>query len=239
MRVSKLLDNKRKIIITVLIILFCIIFIIINYILENNKNNELITDEEVILKTNEEEKINIENDKKILVHVDGAVNCPGLVELKENSRISDAIEKAGGITEEGNLKNINLAYFLEDGMKIFIPTNNIEKGENEMDNNTELDKNNENVLEDLEYVTQESSNVSLDAFNTEKNNNKKTNKKININTANETELSTLPGIGEATALKIINYRNENGKFNYIEDLKNVKGIGENKFDNIKDFIICK
>ena len=136
---------------------------------------------------------------------------------------------AGGITEDANLKNINLAFFIEDGMKIYIPTNNIEKGEINMD---------EKLMDNLEYVTEESGGTSLEAFSNGRNNNSN-NKKININTANESELSSLPGIGDATALKIINYRNENGKFSSIDDIKNVKGIGENKFENIKDFIICK
>ena len=59
---------------------------------------------------------------------------------------------------------------------------------------------------------------------------------VNINTATQTELETLPGIGPSTALKIINYRKENGKFSNIEDLKNVNGIGENKFEALKKYI---
>ena len=66
---------------------------------------------------------------------------------------------------------------------------------------------------------------------------KKTNKSlININEATQTELETLPGIGPSTALKIISYREENGKFSSIEDIKKVSGIGENKFENIKGLI---
>ena len=60
--------------------------------------------------------------------------------------------------------------------------------------------------------------------------------KININTATQTEFETLPGVGASTALKIINYRKENGNFSSIEDIKNVPGIGDSKFDNIKDNI---
>ena len=63
------------------------------------------------------------------------------------------------------------------------------------------------------------------------------NAKININKATQTQLETLPGIGPSTALKIINYRNENGNFKNVEDLKNVSGIGESKYKNIKDLII--
>ena len=65
------------------------------------------------------------------------------------------------------------------------------------------------------------------------------NKKININKATESELESLPGIGPSTAQKIINYRNEKGKFNNIEDIKNVSGIGDSKYNNIKDLISIK
>ena len=63
--------------------------------------------------------------------------------------------------------------------------------------------------------------------------------KININKATQTELETIPGIGPSTALKIINYRKENGKFSSIEDIKNISGIGDAKFENIKDYISIK
>ena len=59
---------------------------------------------------------------------------------------------------------------------------------------------------------------------------------VNINTATQTELETLPGIGPSLALKIINYRKENGKFKSIDELKSVNGIGENKYEEIKKYI---
>ena len=66
--------------------------------------------------------------------------------------------------------------------------------------------------------------------------NKSKEEKININKAAQTEIETLPGIGPSTALKIINYRNEHGKFKNIGDIKNVSGIGDSKFENIKEYI---
>lgn len=65
------------------------------------------------------------------------------------------------------------------------------------------------------------------------------NSKININTATSEQLQTLSGVGESTALSIIDYREKNGKFSSIEDIKNVSGIGDSKFEKIKDSICVK
>ena len=140
------------------------------------------------------------NEEKIVVHICGCVNKEGVIELNKNSRIADAIEMAGGLNNDADISQINLAYILEDGMKITIPNKN-EKKEN----------NNEN------------SNVIVE--NNIKENNKKDNI-ININNATQSQLETLPGIGPSIAIKIINYRNEHGKFKSINDIKNVNGIGE-------------
>ena len=111
---------------------------------------------------------------------------------------------------------MNLAYVLQDGKKIYIPNKN--------------DKTN---LESKVYITSESGdNVIIDG-----NVIGGINKKVNINTATQTELETLPGIGEAIASRIIEYREQNGKFNKIEDLQNVKGIGKAKFEDIKEYIV--
>mgnify|MGYP000271900557 FL=1 len=142
----------------------------------------------------------------------------GIYELDENSRIADAIDKAGGITEEANINNINLAFVLEDGVKIYIPKKGDNSNEIKDDTNT--------------YISKRSDNIEL--AQSTKNNN--TNNKVNINTANQTELETLPGIGASIATKIISYRNKNGKFINIEDIKKVNGIGESKYEKIKDLI---
>lgn len=128
---------------------------------------------------------------------------------------------------------------LEDGMKIYIP--------NKKDKNDVTD-------ETTTYVTKETDGqtVSGGSKNSSGNTNKKSSttsnatksstastkstEKININSATQTELETLPGIGSSTALKIINYRKENGKFKTIEEIKNVKGIGDAKYEKIKELI---
>ena len=157
--------------------------------------------------TTEDEPEKIENET-IKVYVTGEVKNQGVIELEQGSRIVDAIEKAGGQTEEANLKNVNLAYELEDGQKIYIPN-----------------KSEENINE-----------ITDDGVTGIDN---KENDTININKADEKELQELNGIGESLASSIIKYREDNGKFKNIEDLKNVPGIGESKFSNIKEKIKVK
>lgn len=184
----------------------------------NNQEQNLEIKEEI--KTNDQIENNsneqqLEKNENIIVHVSGAVNKEGIVELKNNSRIIDAIDKAGGLKDEADITNINLAYIIEDGMKIHIPSKEEKESTIIVESNT-----------DSEIVKQNNWIKS--------DNNKKS--KININTATKTDLETLPGIGESTALKIIEYRKEKGKFKLIEDIKQVNGIGENKFNKIKELI---
>lgn len=214
--------NKTKIIIISIIIIFIIgiyYFSIrekdyiesdTNFSISNKTEND----------TNKEESESKDTKKKIIIYIAGAIKNEGVYELDENSRIADCIEKAGGLTEDANLQDINLAYMLEDGMKIYIPKNS----ESNNHDNTESNATTEN---DKREVT---------VKNIENKNSKTQNVKININTATQTELETLPGIGSSTALKIINYRKENGKFKSIEDIKNVNGIGDSKYNKIKDMI---
>ena len=110
-------------------------------------------------------------------------------------------------------------------MKVYIPKNS-DKNEIKDETSTYVSKENGNV--DINASTSKNTGVS-------KNTSTKSNK-ININTATQTELETLPGIGPSTAIKIINYRKENGKFANIEDIKKVSGIGDSKYAKIKDLI---
>ncbi len=206
------LTKKQKIIFFIIlgIMVSVIIYYIYTVLYSNNFtysyndnnliNNDFIENADInINETNSTESSNI------VVYVCGAVKENKVITLPEDSRICDAIDAVGGLTSEADLTNINLAYILEDGEKIYIP----KKGEEIID--------------------------SFSSSNTSSLNSNK----ININKASQTELETIPGIGPSTALKIINYRKENGKFTNIEDIKNVSGIGDSKFENIKDYICVK
>ena len=209
------LNKKQKIIfivIGILMVMFIGYYIIKKQDDYKYKEIETIIEEDSAANAvNYEEKI---EDTSIIVHVTGAIKKDGIIKAKQGDRIADVIEKAGGITEEADLSKVNLAYRVSDGQKIYIPSIN------EKDFQTETE----------EYITNEAGkNIIVE----EKETNKE---KVNINTATQTELETLSGIGPSTALKIINYRNENGKFKTKEDIKNVPGIGEQKYESIKENI---
>lgn len=166
---------------------------------------------------------------KIVVYITGAVKKEGIYELDEDSRIADCIEFAGGLADDADVGNINLAFVLEDGVKVYIPR----KGESKdiIKDDTDL------------YVSKESEGLALNYGSNSKNTSitksegdKKKSSKVNINTATNTELENLPGIGPSTAAKIIDYRNNNGRFKVVEDIKNVSGIGDSKFNKIKNLI---
>jgi len=214
--------NKKSIIIvlTVIIVIITIIIINITNIMNLEENNEQWLIDEIntnITEQNEIEEKIIEKEK-IVIHITGEVVNNGIVKLEEGERIIDAIEKAGGTTEKADLSKVNLAYVLADGQKLYIPSIE-EKFEGE-------------------YITEGSGeNVIIENNLTKKE--EKGNKIININTANEQELLNLQGIGESIAKRIVEYRKINGKFNSIEDIKNVSGIGEAKFNKIKNYICVK
>lgn len=196
----------KKVIILGIIIVIIIIYCIYNYI-QGNKYEEVIQEDVYI----SEEENKIQEEKNIIIlHITGAVKKPGIVQIEEGARLIDAIEAAGGTTENADTSKINLAYILSDGQKIYIPSFLDEKIENYVEDNI-----GENII-----IENTNSNINL----------------VNINTATQTELETLTGIGPSLALKIINYRKENGKFKTIEDIKNVSGIGDSKFEAIKNEI---
>lgn len=142
----------------------------------------------------------------ICVHVSGAVVTPGVYELQEGSRVGDAIALAGGMTEGAAPDALNLARTLNDGEQIIVLS-----------------------ADQLEQSqTEGSSAVGIPSAPNQG--------KVNINTADSATLQTLDGVGESTAQRIIDDRKENGPFATPEDLMRVSGIGEKKFEALKDSI---
>lgn len=148
----------------------------------------------------------IETAVDIFVHVSGQVNHPGVVCLPSGSRVFEALEQAGGITEDGDLESVNLAEVLQDQQKIVV-------GSLEERSTTG------SVIEEYSSASTSESQG-----------------KININTASKTLLESLPGIGPVIAENIIVYRQTKGAFQTIEEIKNVPRIGDATFANIQGLI---
>lgn len=215
-----MLDNltkKQKII--VIAIAGIVVIGIMYFIYNKNQVKEDINIENEILVNNVITNENNTNDDIVIIHITGSVKNPGIVKLKEGSRIEDAIESAGGLTENADITKVNLAYVVEDGTKIKIPSA------------SEEDIGDEDIID-----SKSGDNIIIKENAVPSNNGTQT---ININKATEKEFETLPGIGPSLASKIIEYRNQNGKFESIEDIKNVNGIGDNKYEKIKDLITVK
>ena len=146
----------------------------------------------------------------ILVHVAGAVENPGLKELPIDGRVKDAISLAGGTVMDADTSILNLAEILKDGQKLYVPL---------IDEKIEFPLISED--ENLKSLKARESGVKFP---------------INLNTATEMELKSLPGVGDVRAKDIIDYRNRNGRFKNKSEIMNVKGIGDGTFENIKDLI---
>ena len=209
------LKKNKLLYIGVCIFIVIICIIICCTIDSNDKNNDysyLVTRENIVEENNIEDISEKNKEEYIYVHITGEVINPGVIAVKEGDRIKDIVEKAGGFTEEADTVKVNLAYKVSDGQKINIP--NINNNNEDNSNNYILEGSGEDIVEET----------------------KESNKKININTATQSELESLTGIGPSTASKIIEYRKSNGKFKNIEEIKNVSGIGDEKYKKIQNEI---
>ena len=144
----------------------------------------------------------VEVSTKLMIDIEGAVERPGVYELKNGDRISDVLVICGGLNKDADRqwveKNINRAEKLRDGMKIYIPKTG----------------------EQLQVTSDKGKQGGL----------------ISINTATIDELDKLSGVGPSMAQKIIDYREKNGGFMNVEEIKLVAGIGEKMYEKIKDQI---
>ena len=147
-------------------------------------------------------------ESEIVVYVAGAVNRPGVVQLAEGARAKDAVDACGGFLPTADTNGVNLAQKLKDGMQVTVPEKSPQG----------------TAVQGAAGGAQAGAAKSLPEG------------MVNINTADEKELDKLPGIGPAMAKRIIEYRTENGAFQSPEEIKRVKGIGDAKYEKMKDKI---
>ena len=151
-----------------------------------------------------------------MVDVDGAVAHPGLYKLPPGSRVQAALAAAGGLSPQADAHRINRAAKLHDGQKLYV----LSQGESA----PPLAASNGQGCEGQSCTSADGADAGSDAEG---------QGLVNINTANATQLSQLPGVGPAIAQKIIDYRTANGPFTSVDDLTKVPGIGAAKLAQIK------
>lgn len=202
--------NKDKIIIGLIIALAVVIgnnFVKNRSIDSLDNNLSLMDTDDDLLLENENQYQSEEEIEQIKVHISGQINQEGVYEVNAGDRLDDLIKQAGGLSPDADSKSLNLAMKLEDQMKIYIPSVN-------------------EALDDKDtssyQLVSKPDSVSKEGI-------------ININTASKDELMTLPNVGEKRAQAIIDYR-ENKKFESIEEIKSVTGIGEKYYQSMKDLI---
>ncbi len=159
--------------------------------------------------------------KNLLIHVTGAVAKPGVYELPAGSRVIDAVNKAGP-TGEADLDVLKLATQVIDGQTIYVPVKAAAAQPGAVGTSPPA------AVVVAAPVMSSSAGAGSNA--------QQTGGKVNINTADQAQLDTLPGIGPAYAQRIIQYREINGPFKAIEDIKRVSGIGDKRFEQLKDLI---
>lgn len=206
------------------------LFSIFSYYLKMEKKENVIEDDIVAITKQEEKKEMVSFDIK------GQVKNPGVYQLDKNATVMDAIKKSGGLTDYADTTYLNLSRKIKDEMVIIVYSKqeiaDMKAGKENVvvvEGKCECPKiTNDACLKEEEVITNKKEETKESTIPTGP---------INLNTATQEELDSLPGIGPSKALDIIAYRKEHQGFKTIEELKNVKGIGDATFNKLKDKIM--
>lgn len=207
---------RNKVVVFVMLSLLMILSVVYTW-QRQRTTHEFVSDdlmkieETVVSETSESEEIL----QDIIVDIKGAVKLPGVYQMTTQDRVIDLIEKAGGILANGDTETVNLAQKLTDQMSITI----LDKNQVQ-----ELSTNNGEDIDSANKELQNFWNISSQTS------------KIDINTADISQLETLPGIGPSKANAIVTYREEHGSFQSIEDIQNVTGIGAKTYEKLQESI---
>lgn len=225
--------KKWKYVITIILLFIFIFSVYYLKIKLRNEENNIVDDLNIEESIDIEKDINDENidNKKLRVDIKGAINNPGVYEIDNGNRVIDLINIAGGLTNNADTSLINLSKVLSDEMVIYIYTKEEVKNSNLVNTVIKVIEK-ECVCPNIENDGCINDKIEDTISNKPDNNNGL----ININSATLEELMTIPGIGKQKAEAIVKYRQENGNFNSIEDIKNVSGIGNSLYESIKAYI---
>ena len=226
---------KKQIVITSILALI-LITIILGILFDKRLNAEELKEEMNVSTENiEKQSSKIIEEDTIKIDIKGCITKPGVYELKKGSRVIDAINMAGGLTENAYTRYINLSQILEDEIIIIVNSKEeIEKIKSDEKEEIICESRNNVCLNEEKIITND---ITTNKKEPDKNlNSEILNTFVNINKASKEELMTLNGIGESKAIKIIDYRNSHGNFKTIEEIKNVSGIGETIYAKIKENI---
>ena len=218
----------KKVLMYAFIVLAICLFGYFSFPKEKEQKQEI---ENISLKEGKVQEQEEKEEKKEVDHffvdIKGEVNSPGVYEVISTERVKDVIEKSGGLKENADTMYINLSQKVKDEMVIFVYSK--EESKQIKENNSQIKnsyiyKNNDALITyEKESTSKESKSASQNAY------------PVNINTSSKEELMTIPGIGESKADLIIAYREEH-PFETIEDIKNIKGIGDTTFEKLKSYI---
>jgi len=177
----------------------------------------------------------------IYVHISGAVNSPGVICLPEGSRLIDAVESCGGLTDSAASDFINLAAPLIDGTHVYIPDKSDIESLREQGINPERE-----LIAGGDWNSLASAKTGMGSSATGSGSttassspSQQSGFPVDINSADSVTLQTVPGIGPVTAQRIIDYRNQNGAFRNLDDLILVSGIGEKRLTEMRPYLICR
>lgn len=217
--------------ISLILLVGLLIFYNYNY---EDKDNEVLVNDLLV----ENDDIEVEDNCLVKVDIKGEVVSPGLYEVDCESRVQDVIDLALGLTDKADTSVLNLGKKVLDEMVIIVYS------KDEVNNFNKVKQEEVKVITECINKTEIKNDACID--NSSLNNSltdsngiitdTPVNVLISLNKATKEELMTLSGIGESKANSIINYRNENGGFKTLEEVKNVKGIGDSIFEKIKDSI---
>ncbi|KRN34353.1 ComE operon protein 1 [Liquorilactobacillus mali] len=230
-RLYELWFENRKLCIIVFLVFLGLggVFIIYTLKGDSSQDNELFnlstssSDTLISASSNTAVSSNLKNTAEISVDIKGAVKYPGVYSLKSGARVNEVVKKAGGLLENADNNQVNLALILQDQNVVYIPF------EGEFSNSLTT-----TVQSSGDSMT--STTNATSATNAVESTSETETQKYDINQVTKEELETIPGIGDKKAEQILAYRTEHGRINQLDELKDISGVGDKTFERFQMYL---